>query len=220
MLCKRPHIFLLAVLLSVWPATALSQEKAQLPYSMVSSYQELFKSLKHLDLISPSIIILSTDPQVAPTDILFKIKLADDWQNFSPDENGVIEFPDQPDWQDLNLLSNQPKGTLQLVIGFKARALSSTTTTYQQLMGLVPQFKEAMAALATMQGQPAPELKGLTIQLPEEPGGTVSILSKKRETTLKASSAGMVIMKYKQALWDENPAVEFSKIPVGIIPLQ
>ena len=191
-----------------------------MPYSMVSSYQELFKSLQHLDLISPSIIILSTDPQVAPTDILFKIKLADDWQNFSPDENGVIEFPDQPDWQDLNLLSNQPKGTLQLVIGFKARALSSTTTTYQQLMGLVPQFKEAMAALATMQGQPAPELKGLTIQLPEEPGGTVSILSKKRETTLKASSAGMVIMKYKQALWDENPAVEFSKIPVGIIPLQ
>jgi hypothetical protein len=219
-LCKRPHIFLLAVLLSVWPATALSQEKAQLPYSMVSSYQELFKSLQHLDLISPSIIILSTDPQVAPTDILFKIKLADDWQNFSPDENGVIEFPDQPDWQNLNLISNQPKGTLQLVIGFKARALSSTTTTYQQLMGLVPQFKEAMAALATMQGQPAPELKGLTIQLPEEPGGTVSILSKKRETTLKASSAGMVIMKYKQALWDENPAVEFSKIPVGIIPLQ
>jgi hypothetical protein len=219
-LCKRPHIFLLAVLLSVWPATALSQEKAQLPYSMVSSYQELFKSLQHLDLISPSIIILSTDPQVAPTDILFKIKLADDWQNFSPDENGVIEFPDQPDWQNLNLISNQPKGTLQLVIGFKARQLSSTTTTYQQLMGLVPQFKEAMAALATMQGQPAPELKGLTIQLPEEPGGTVSILSKKRETTLKASSAGMVIMKYKQALWDENPAVEFSKVPVGIIPLQ
>jgi hypothetical protein len=219
-LCKRPHFFLLAVLLSVWPATALSQEKAQLPYSMVSSYQELFKSLQHLDLISPSIIILSTDPQVAPTDILFKIKLADDWQNFSPDENGVIEFPDQPDWQNLNLISNQPKGTLQLVIGFKARQLSSTTTTYQQLMGLVPQFKEAMAALATMQGQPAPELKGLTIQLPEEPGGTVSILSKKRETTLKASSAGMVIMKYKQALWDENPAVEFSKVPVGIIPLQ
>ncbi|MDH3939944.1 MAG: hypothetical protein OET46_03060 [Xanthomonadales bacterium] len=220
MLCKRPHFFLLAVLLSVWPATALSQEKAQLPYSMVSSYQELFKSLQHLDLISPSIIILSTDPQVAPTDILFKIKLADDWQNFSPDENGVIEFPDQPDWQNLNLISNQPKGTLQLVIGFKARQLSSTTTTYQQLMGLVPQFKEAMAALATMQGQPAPELKGLTIQLPEEPGGTVSILSKKRETTLKASSAGMVVMKYKQALWDENPAVEFSKVPVGIIPLQ
>ena len=187
---------------------------------MVSSYQELFKSLQHLDLISPSIIILSTDPQVAPADILFKIKLADDWQNFSPDENGVIEFPDQPDWQNLNLISNQPKGTLQLVIGFKARQLSSTTTTYQQLMGLVPQFKEAMAALATMQGQPAPELKGLTIQLPEEPGGTVSILSKKRETTLKASSAGMVIMKYKQALWDENPAVEFSKVPVGIIPLQ
>lgn len=191
-----------------------------MPYSMVSSYQELFKSLQHLDLISPSIIILSTDPQVAPADILFKIKLADDWQNFSPDENGVIEFPDQPDWQNLNLISNQPKGTLQLVIGFKARQLSSTTTTYQQLMGLVPQFKEAMAALATMQGQPAPELKGLTIQLPEEPGGTVSILSKKRETTLKASSAGMVVMKYKQALWDENPAVEFSKVPVGIIPLQ
>lgn len=191
-----------------------------MPYSMVSSYQELFKSLQHLDLISPSIIILSTDPQVAPADILFKIKLADDWQNFSPDENGVIEFPDQPDWQNLNLISNQPKGTLQLVIGFKARQLSSTTTTYQQLMGLVPQFKEAMAALATMQGQPAPELKGLTIQLPEEPGGTVSILSKKRETTLKASSAGMVIMKYKQTLWDENPAVEFSKVPVGIIPLQ
>jgi hypothetical protein len=198
----------------------MAQAKAQMPYSMVSSYQELFKSLAHLDLIDASIIILSTNPEVAAKSITFKIKVGSDWESYSPDENGVITFPEQPDWNDLNLISNQPKGTLQLIIGFKAKPLTTTSITYQELMALVPQFKEALTALAEMQGQPAPSIKGLTIQLPEGSGATIKILSQKRKTTLKSTKAGMVIMKYNQSLWDENPPVEFDEIPVGIVPLQ
>ena len=121
---------------------------------------------------------------------------------------------------DLTLISDQPKGSLQLVIGFRARQLSSTSTSYQELMGLVPQFEEALTALAKLQGQSAPDIKGLSIQLPEGSGATVNILSQKRKTTLKSSSAGLVIMKYNKALWTENPPVEFDEIPVGIVPLQ
>ncbi|MFC1690298.1 hypothetical protein ACFL0N_02595 [Pseudomonadota bacterium] len=217
---KLLQFFLLAMVLSVFPATAMSQEKARLPYSMVSGYLELFKSLQHLELITPSIIILSTDPQVAPEAIVFKIKVGDGWQSFNPDGNGVIEFPDQPEWANLNMISNQPKGTLQLIIGFKARQLTSTSTTYQALMALVPQFEEAMAALAGMNGQTAPKIKGLTIQMAEGSGAGINILSQKRKQSLKSTSAGMIIMKYNQGLWDENPPVEFDEIPVGIVPLQ
>jgi hypothetical protein len=220
MLRKNIQFLLLVLWLTLLPMTASAQANAILPYSMVNSYLDLFKSLEHLDKIISSIVIVSTNPELTPQSISFKIKPASEWQNFSLDENGVAPFQAQPDWAGLNLVSNQPKGTLQLVIGFKAKRLSSTSISYQELMGLIPQFKEALAALAQMQDQPAPEINGLTIQLPEGSGATVNILSAKRKTTLKSSSAGLVIMKYKKALWDENPPVEFDELPIGIVPLQ
>jgi hypothetical protein len=220
MIKKLSRKILLALMLTLVAMTAHAQAKAQLPYSMVASYQELFKSLAQLDQVIPSIGIVSTNPRVTPESITFKIKIDDGWESFSPDKNGDIQFPDRPDWADLTLISDQPKGTLQLVIGFRARQLSSTSTSYQELMGLVPQFEEALTALAKLQGQSAPDIKGLSIQLPEGSGATVNILSQKRKTTLKSSSAGLVIMKYNKALWTENPPVEFDEIPIGIVPLQ
>ena len=206
--------------LTASPLMTSAQDKAQLPYSMVSSYLELFKSLGHLNMILPSMMISSTNAEVTPQTIEFMIKAPDGWQTFSPDENGVIVFPDQPDWAGLNLLSNQPKGTLQLVIGFSARRLTSTSIPYQGLMGLVPQFEEALTALASMQGEQAPKIKGLTIQFSEGSGAAVHVLAQKGRQTLKPHSSGLVIIKYSDALWQENPPVEFDELPIGISPLQ
>jgi len=165
-------------------------------------------------------MISSTNPVVSPQEIEFKIKTSIGWQSFSPDENGVFEFPDQPDWIDLTLISNQPKGTLQLVIGYSATRLSSTSISYQELMGLVPQFEEALTALSGMQGQPPSKVEGLTIQLSESPGSSVHVLSKKGKQTLKAFSTGVVVIKSDDALWQENPPVEFDELPLGIFPLR
>lgn len=211
---------LLAVSLTVLPLTVAAQDKAQLPYSVVNDYLDLFNSLGHLDRIVPSMVVYSTNPAVAPPDIEFKIKVDAGWENFSPDENGVMAFTSHPDWGDSILISNQPKGTLQLDIGFLARPLSGTSVSYQELMGLVPQFEEALTELSKMQGQPAPKIKGLTIQMPEGSSASVNVLSAKRKTTLKPSSAGVVIMKYNKALWEENPPVEFGEMPIAVIPLQ
>jgi hypothetical protein len=216
---KPLQYLLLTVLLSALPLATNAQNKAQLPYSMVSGYLELFKSLEHLNLITPSMMISSINPEVTPPAIEFKINSSTGWQTFSPDENGVIKFPDQPDWANLVFLSNQPKGTLQLVIAYSAKRLSSTTMSYQELMSLVPQFDEALAALASLQGQPPPKIKGLTIQLPEGSKAAVRVLSKKGKKTLKSNSAGVVIIKYNDALWQENPPVEFDELPIGIVPL-
>ena len=217
---RRPFkTFLLAFLLAALPLTSYSQDKAQLPYSMVSSYLELFKSLAHLELIIPSMMIVSTNPEVAPQAIEFKVSTPDGWQTFSPDANGVIQFPDQPDWMSLVLLSNQPKGTLQLGVAYAARPLKSTGMSYQELMSLVPQFEEALTALAKMQGQPPPKVTGLTIQLSENSSAAVHVLSQKGEKTLKSYASGVVVIKYNQPLWQENPRVEFDEIPIGIVPL-
>ena len=217
---RRRHTLLLALLLSALPVVAGAQEKAQLPYSVVSSYLELFKSLEHLDLITPSMIINPTNPEISPQSIEFKIKDADDWQSFNPDEYGVIEFPDRPDWDSLVLLTNQPKGTLQLVIAYSAKPLKSLQPSYQELMGLVPQFEESLTALATMQGQPPPKIKGLTIQMPEGSGASVHVLSSKGEQTFEPHPNGIVLVRYDDAAWRENPPVEFDEMPLGIVPLQ
>ena len=202
------------------PLATNAQDKAQLPYSLVSSYLELFKSLEHLDQIIPSMMISSTNPEIASQDIELKIHATSGWQTFSPDENDVIEFPDQPEWADLTLISNQPKGSLQLLIGYSAKPLNSTSMSYQELMGLVPQFEEALAALSGMQGQPPSKVEGLTIQLSESPGSSVHVLSKKGKQTLKAFSTGVVVIRTDDALWQENPPVEFDELPLGIFPLR
>ena len=210
---------MLALLLAALPLTSHSQDKAQLPYSMVGNYLELFKSLEHLELIIPSMMIVSTNPKVAPQAIEFKVAAPDGWHTFSPDVNGVIQFPDQPDWVNLVMLSNQPKGTLQLGVAYAARPLKSTSMSYQELMSLVPQFEEALTALAEMQGQPPPKVTGLTIQLRENSSAAVHVLSQKGEKTLKSYASGVVVIKYSEPLWQENPQVEFDEIPVGIVPL-
>jgi hypothetical protein len=217
---KLTQYLALAASLTILPLAAAAQDKAQLPYSAVNSYLELFSSLGHLDRIIPSMMVYSTNADVTPPDIEFKIKVEDGWQKFSPDENGVIAFTSRPDWADSILISNQPKGTLQLDIGFLASPLSGTSISYQELMGLVPQFEEALTGLSKMQGQPPPKIKGLTIQMPEGSRASVNVLSAKRKATLKPSSAGVVIMKYDNALWEENPPVEFGEMPIAVIPLQ
>jgi len=218
---RKPfQILLLVVLLTGLPLATSAQDKAQLPYAMVSGYLELFESLEHLNLIVPGMMIVSTDPGVSPPAIEFKISTPTGWQTFNPGETGVIEFPDQPDWADQILISNQPKGTLQLLIAFSARPLDRTSMSYQELMALVPQFDEALAALANLQGQPPAKIKGLTIQLPEDSGATVRLLSQKGKQTLKSYSNGVVVIHYDEALWQENPPVEFDQLPLGIIPLR
>ncbi len=217
---RRPFkTFLLTLLLAALPLTSWSQDKAQLPYSMISSYLELFKSLEHLELIIPSMMIVSTNPQVAPQAIEFKVSSPAGWQAFSPDANGVIQFPDQPDWMNLVMISNQPKGTLQLGVAYAARPLKSASMPYQELMSLVPQFEEALTALAEQQGKPPSKVTGLTIQMPENSSAAVHVHSQKGEKTLKSYASGVVVIKYDQTLWEENPQVEFDAIPIGIVPL-
>ena len=221
MLTRRFQTLLLALALAALPAVALGQAKGQLPYATVNSYLDLFQSLAHLDRIIPSMMVVSTNPGVSPQAIELKMKTDEGWRVFSPDENGVIDFPAMPDSADHNLITNQPKGTLQLVIGFRARPLESTSTTYQELMGLVQQFDEALTALADARGNKAPrKVKGLTIQMSESSGAQVNIMSGKRQQSMKSNSKGLIIMKYRDALWQENPRVELDEIPLGILPLQ
>jgi hypothetical protein len=87
-------------------------------------------------------------------------------------------------------------------------------------MGLVAQFEEALAALAGVQGEPPPKIKGLTIQMPEGSGAAAHLLLQKGKKTLKPYSTGIVVIRYEEALWQENPPVEFDELPLGIVPLR
>jgi hypothetical protein len=212
--------FFFALSLAANVLTVQAQENAVLPYSLVSKYLELFQSLGHLDRIVPGLLVASTDPGVKPQDIRFRVLTKSGWQNFSPDDNGNIRFPYQPDWADLVLFSNQPKGSLQLGVGFSAKLPDTTRTTYQELMKLVPQFEEALTALAKLQGQPAPKVKGLSIQMPEGPDASIRVLSRKDQQVLSSYVTGIIVIRYDEALWVENPPVEFDELPIGIVPLK
>lgn len=204
----------------VQPGPASAQEMARLPYETAYSYLEFFDSLSHLELISPSMLITSIDPAVRPEQIEFKLIDGGTWVTFSPDPSGVIDIPKNESWREntLTLISNQPKGTLQLEVAFNAHAFESTNTTYGDLVSLSDQFNEAFTALAAQRDLTPKDVKGLTFQMPL--GSTVTINSAKRPVELKANAAGLVIIKLNPALTRENPEVVFSEIPLGVVPLQ
>jgi hypothetical protein len=217
---RSPVKLILLSLSLVMVSFSLQAQQAVLPYSLVSKYMDLFQSLEHLDRIVPEMMIVSTNAAVKPQDIEFKIRVSESWETFSPNESGIIQFPNQPEWASLSFISNQPKGTLQMGVSYSAVPLTSTQISYQELMGLVPQFREALEALASLQGLPAPEVTGLTIQLPEGTDASVRIDSQKGKRTLNSYSTGSVVLKYDDGLWAENPPVEFDQLPIGIVPLR
>lgn len=216
----NPQSILLTFSLAFLSSSLQAQQQAALPYALASKYMDLFQSLEHLDRIVSELLVVSTNPDIKPQSIEFKIRVVDKWQTFHPNETGVIQFPREPDWANLTFISNQPKGTLQLGVSFSAVPLTSTETSYQELMGLVPQFREALVALADLQGIPAPEVTGLTIQLPQGSDASVRIGSPKGQRTVKSYATGIVSLRYDEALWEDNPTVEFDQLPIGIIPLQ
>ena len=214
------RLCLLGLLMLLWAQPATAQDNATLPYETAHRYLALFDSLAHLDLIEPALMIASTNPDVKPTDIEFRIVGVDGWESIRPAENGVIEIPVKEEWLQggKSFISNQPKGTLRLEVAFHARPLAAERMPYRDFMALADQFGEALSALAELQGTAPPDIKGLTLQMPA--GGSVEILSSKRQRTLKANAAGILIMKTDAALLTENPEIVFSEIPPGVIPLQ
>jgi hypothetical protein len=214
---KRILLFSLCWLLM--PLALSAQEKASLPYQMAWTYLELFDSLAHLDLVNPSINITSTNSSVAPGDIEFRVNVDGSWQTYRLDASGGIDLPREPSWLErkLVLISNQPKGSLQLQIGFSAVALSENPVPYQHLVAIQGQFSEAMNRLSEVSGQSSPEIKGLTLLMPGDAGLEIQ---GKRKQALKPNSAGIINLAYDARLEQENPPVQFDQLPLGIMPLQ
>jgi len=77
---------------------------------------------------------------------------------------------------------------------------------------------EALAALAELQGRQPPTVHGLTIQMP--PNASVTVHTRPRPRDMKPNAAGLVVLTRDPALIKENPEVEFSELPLGILPLQ
>jgi hypothetical protein len=218
----RPARTALAILLLVlaFPLLLAAQQNAQLPYDTAYRYLAFFTSLDHLERIAPSLLITSTNPAVKPEEIEFKLVEGGDWIIFKPDPTGVIEFPANEDWLGSQrvMISNQPKGTLQLQVGFHARPVESMQLPYSELMIVTDQFGEALAALAELQGRQPPTVHGLTIQMP--PNASVTVHTRPRPRDMKPNAAGLVVLTRDPALIKENPEVEFSELPLGILPLQ
>lgn len=213
----RPIILCLAAILCA--PFAFAQDTARLPYEMAYRYLQFFESLEHLERIAPGMMITSTNPGVKSADIEFTLQDGGNTSTLQLDENGVIDIPVNPAWLEsgLVLVSNQPKGTMQLEIAFHARPVTSNQMKYADLMALATEFEEAMTALAELQGNRPPTIYGLTIQMP--PGGTIDLLAKRKQK-LEPNAAGFIVLKTDKRLEKENPEIVFSELPLGILPLQ
>jgi hypothetical protein len=169
--------------------------------------------------VNPSINISSVNSAVKREDIEFRINADGHWIHFKLDESGALDVPRNPEWLERNLvmLSNQPKGSLQLEIGFSAVPISENPVPYQHLVNIRGQFQEAMDTLSEVTGQASPGIKGLTFIMPEGAGLTIEAA---RKQAMKPNSVGIINLAHDPRLEKENPPVQFDETPLGIVPLQ
>jgi hypothetical protein len=212
-----PGVLLVAVSLACFSAAPGAQETASLPYRVV--YQQL-QTLDRLDKLQHVVTVNSTSSDVAPTDIRITIDDSTKRFEFTPDASGSVDLPIRADWNDadLELKTNQPKGSLAIRFSVGARPLASTHLRYRDLMEIRRQFEQAFAMLARTVNEVPPRMAGIEIRFNPSAKAGVVILAAGGRQVHEADGEGIVRLPEEAALWAENPDTVLEAMPELVAP--
>lgn len=163
----RISLLILTALLSTsaWSADA---ELAQLPYSTLLDYQQRVDDLKDLKQLKVWKHVDSSRHGVEPSDI--KLTIMRDAAHGGPlvmvvDEDGHFTLPVTQGLKDEDpvVVSNQPKGSMNLSVTWQILAPTTKELSYSQLMLGVQEYNEAMHRQGFVASMMAPKAEGLLL---------------------------------------------------------
>jgi hypothetical protein len=134
----------------------------------------------------------------------------------------ILNFPHQKELRRENpsIIANQPKGTLNLVIGVRLAMPEALSFRYTRLGDGVAEVNKAIKAQAGMLSLLAPKATGVIFSFPKAGAGKarleITAAAGKREYT--ADENGEIKLKLEKALLSENPEVKVSQKPELIMP--
>ncbi len=146
----------------------------------------------------------------------FTIQAKGGAQKLTVDPDGEIHgFPMSAELlkENPSVVTNQPKGTLNLGGGLAAVLSKGTTFSYQQLAALFDAGNAEIKEQAGMLSFVAPSIKSLTFEFFTGGSQTLTVASKTGPRTIKADTKGRLVFTLEKALVAENPVVTLSEQP-------
>jgi len=207
-----PRKSLFAIALCCLASSAFADAPvAQLPYTQLLGYQQRVDELQDLKQLKVWENVKSSRHGVKPSDITLTIMR--DAAHGGPlaiavDGGGNFTLPVTQALKDEDALvvSNQPKGTLELSVNWEISLPASTDLRYSQLMSGAQQYNEAMRRQGVTASMLAPKATGLLLVYPD--GGH-------RVTLHTAAGDKVITSKSYKELGDAVKGIDMSGMPAS-----
>ena len=197
-------------------------ENASIPYENLDKLWQISSSVNQTNLTFRG-LIASTNSEVHSTniqltihskvrgDIPVELNTNGELKNFVHTKELAKENPP--------VLSNQPKGTLSLIVMLQIPLPDGVSFPYAKLRNGVAEMNKLIKSQAGMLSLFAPKSKGVVLWFPRSSGGKarVEILSAKGKKEYTADQNGEVKFDLDSKLPDETE-VRVSEQPKGIVP--
>ena len=203
-------------------APTRAETNAIIPYKAMADLYQIASSADQSKLMV-QVFIASTNKAVRATNILLTIQSASQGKiPVTVSTNGrIIDFPHRQELvrENPSILANQPKGTLNLFIGYQI-PLEGLSFRYSRLGHAVVEANRMIKSQAGMMALLAPKARGVLFVFPRNSSekAKVTILAASVRKEFVANKEGQVKLKLEEALLSENPEVQLSEKPEGVLP--
>ena len=197
-----------------------AQEKATVPYAKIYDAFQRAKSVRTRD-VRVAIAVASKNEAVPPGAVRLTIQAKGGARKLHVDPDGEIRaFPISAKLLQENppVVSNQPKGSLQIGGGLFFNAPATTTYRYRKLSDLLAAGNAVSKKRAGFFSLVAPQAKSVLFVFFHGTGQTLTVRSKSAPETLKANEKGEIALRIDPALLAENPTVRLSEKPSKVLP--
>ncbi len=215
------RIFLLGLLcLLVRIPAGYAQEKATVPYARIYDAFQRAESVRTKD-VRVAIAVASKSEAVPPGVVSLTIQAKSGARKLHVDPDGEIHgFPMTAKLLQENppVVSNQPKGSLQIGGGLFFNGSAATTYRYRKLSDLLAAGNAVSKKRAGFFSLVAPQAKSVLFVFFRHTGQTLTVHAKSAPQTLKANEKGEIALRIDPALLGENPTVRLSEKPSKVLP--
>ena len=202
--------------------THANTTNAVIPYKAMDDLCQVANSADQSKLMV-QVFIASTNKTVTGPDISLTIQSAKAGNlPVQISTNGqIINFPHRQELvrENPSILANQPKGTLNLFIGYQV-PLEGLNFRYARLGHAAAEANRMIKSQAGMMTLFAPTVEGVVFVFPKESAGKakVKIAAGVEPKEFVADDKGLVKLKLEKSLLSENPEVQLSEKPKVVLP--
>jgi len=216
-------VTLTAIQLGIARSILAADTNAVIPYDTMAQICEIAAGIDQTKLVVCP-MVTSKEKAVHPADILLTIqsRASGDIPVKLGDDGQILNFPHEKKLSRENpsIRSNQPKGTLSLVVNFRIPLPEELAFRYARLGDGVAEANKAIKSQAGMLSFLAPKAEGVIFFFPKTSVGKarVEIISTTGRQEYSADEHGQVKLKLEKPLLAKNPEVKMSEKPQVVVP--